>query len=127
MAAGPSIDPVQFLHEQLAAAAPDLLRSLLSTFIDTLMSAEADSLCGAPYGMSSPERVNVRSGYRHRDFDTLAGTLDVAIPKLRSGSYFPDSLRTEANFGRSLNATAVRQPSGVLPASLRNWAMFTWL
>ena len=42
--------------------------------------------------MPGPERVNVRNGYRHRDFDTRAGTLDVAIPKLRSGSYFPDWL-----------------------------------
>jgi putative transposase len=92
MAAKPSIDPAQFVHDQLASASPDLLRTLLSTFIDTLMSAEADALCGAPYGVSSPERVNSRNGYRHRDFDTRAGTLDVAIPKLRSGSYFPDWL-----------------------------------
>jgi len=87
-----SIDPAGFLHDQLAAASPDLLRSLLSTFVEVLMSAEADALCGAAYGASSPERVNVRNGYRHRDFDTRAGTLDVAIPKLRSGSYFPDWL-----------------------------------
>src|SRR6185437_15670836 len=51
-----------------------------------------DAVCGAPYGMPDPGRVNVRNGYRHRDFDTRAGTLDVAIPKLRSGSYFPDWL-----------------------------------
>jgi transposase-like protein len=56
------------------------------------MSAEADAICGAPYGLPGPDRVNVRNGYRHRDFDTRAGTLDVAIPKLRSGSYFPDWL-----------------------------------
>jgi putative transposase len=87
-----SIDPARFLHDQLASASPDLLRSMLTTFIDTLMSAEADAICGAPYGMPSPERVNVRNGYRHRDFDTRAGTLDAAIPKLRSGSYFPDWL-----------------------------------
>src|SRR5438270_5266805 len=87
-----SIDPAQFLHDQLASASPDLLRSLLSTFIDTLMSAEADAVCGAPYGTNSAERNNVRNGYRHRDFDTRAGTIDVAIPKLRSGSYFPDWL-----------------------------------
>ena len=80
------------MHDQLASASPDLLRSMLATFINTLMSAEADAVCGAPYGMPSPERVNVRNGYRHRDFDTRAGTLDVAIPKLRSGSYFPDWL-----------------------------------
>jgi transposase-like protein len=65
---------------------------MLATFINALMSAEADAVCGAPYGMPGPERVNVRNGYRHRDFDTRAGTLDVAIPKLRSGSYFPDWL-----------------------------------
>jgi transposase-like protein len=65
---------------------------MLSTFIDALMSAEADAICGAPYGAASTERVNVRNGYRHRDFDTRAGTVDVAIPKLRSGTYFPDWL-----------------------------------
>ena len=56
------------------------------------MSAEADAVCGAEYGSRSPERINPRNGYRHREFDTRAGTLDVAIPKLRSGSYFPDWL-----------------------------------
>src|SRR5215831_1354528 len=88
MAAKPSIDPASFLHDQVAAAAPDLLRSLLTTFIDVLMSAEADAVCGAPYGVPSPDRVNVRNGYRHRDFDTRAGTLDLSIPRLRQGSYF---------------------------------------
>lgn len=92
MTAKPSIDPARMLHDQLASASPDLLRSLLATFLDSLMSAEADAICGAPYGVSSPERVNVRNGYRHRDFDTRVGTMDVAIPRLRSGSYFPDWL-----------------------------------
>jgi putative transposase len=92
MAAHPSIDPARFLHEHLAEASPDLLRSLLTTMIDTLMSAEADAVCGAAHGERSEQRVNQRNGYRHRDFDTRAGTLDVAIPKLRSGSYFPDWL-----------------------------------
>jgi transposase-like protein len=92
MAAHPSIDPARFLHEHLAQASPDLLRSLLTTMIDTLMSAEADAVCGAGHGERSEARVNHRNGYRHRDFDTRAGTLDVAIPKLRSGSYFPDWL-----------------------------------
>jgi transposase-like protein len=92
MTAPSSIDPARFLDEQLAQASPDLLRQMLTTFIDTLMSAEADAVCGAEYGARSPERSNTRNGYRHRDFDTRAGTLDVAIPKLRSGSYFPDWL-----------------------------------
>jgi putative transposase len=92
MAAMPSIDPARLLEEQLESASPDLLRAMLSTFIQTLMSAEADAVAGAPYGTSSPERVTTRNGYRHRDFDTRAGTIDVAIPKLRQGSYFPDWL-----------------------------------
>ena len=92
MTAPSSIDPAHFLHDQLASASPDLLRSMLATFINALMSAEVDAVCGAPYGTPSLERVNVRNGYRPRDFDTRAGTLEVAIPKLRSGSYFPDWL-----------------------------------
>ncbi|WP_277552063.1 IS256 family transposase [Kocuria oceani] len=92
MTAPSSIDPAQFLHEHLAQASPDLLREMLTTFVNTLLSAEADTVCGAAYGASSPERVNSRNGYRHRDFDTRAGTLDVAIPKLRTGTYFPEWL-----------------------------------
>jgi putative transposase len=85
-------DPTTAVGDVLAAASPDLLRSMLSTFIQTLMSAEADALCGAGYGERSPDRVNSRNGYRHRDFDTRVGTLDVTVPKLRSGSYFPEWL-----------------------------------
>ena len=86
------IDVEKLLADQLASASPDLLRALLSTFIHALMSAEPDALCGAGYGERSEQRSNRRNGYRHRDFDTRAGTIDVAIPKLRSGSYFPDWL-----------------------------------
>jgi putative transposase len=92
MTANPSIDPALFLHEQLAQASPDLMRELLSTFINALLSAHADSVCGADYGVRSSERVNSRNGYRHRDLDTRAGTLDVAVPKLREGSFFPEWL-----------------------------------
>ena len=51
MTAPSSIDPARFLHDQLESASPDLLRSMLTTFINALMSAEADAVCGAPYGM----------------------------------------------------------------------------
>jgi len=64
----------------------------VKTFADALMSAEADTACGAGYGERSPERVNSRNGYRPREWDTRAGTIELAIPKLRSGSYFPDWL-----------------------------------
>jgi putative transposase len=92
MTAGPSIDPARFLHEQLAQASPDLMRELLTTFVNALLSAQADAVCGAGYGERSSERVNSRNGYRHRDLDTRVGTLDVAVPKLREGSLFPEWL-----------------------------------
>ena len=84
-----SIDLPTFMAEHLQRAEPDLLRTMLSTFVQALMSAEADAICGAPYGERSPERTNSRNGYRTRDFDTRTGTMEVAIPKLREGSYFP--------------------------------------
>ena len=92
MTVKPSIDPARLIEEQLSQASPDLLRELLTLFINTLMSAEADAVCGAAYGTQSPDRMNRRNGYRVREFDTRAGTLDLAIPKLRAGTYFPEWL-----------------------------------
>jgi putative transposase len=92
MTAVPSIDPAQILTQHLSQASPDLMRELLTTFVNALVSAEADAVCGASYGTSSPDRTNSRNGYRHRDLDTRVGTIDVAIPKLRSGTYFPEWL-----------------------------------
>jgi len=94
MAAAPSIDLSAWMSEHLEQASPDLLRAMLSSFVEALMGADADAICNAPYGARSDERTNTRNGYRHRDWDTRAGTIDVAIPKLRSGSYFPDWLLT---------------------------------
>ena len=92
MTVSTSIDAAGLIEEQLAQASPDLLRELLTSFINTLMSAEADAVCGAAYGTSSPERTNRRNGYRPRDFDTRIGTLELEIPKLRAGTYFPEWL-----------------------------------
>ena len=92
MTVEPSIDPARLLEEQLAQASPDLLRELLTTFVNTLMSAEADAVCGAAYGTISPDRINRRNGYRSREFDTRAGTVELSVPKLRRGSYFPEWL-----------------------------------
>jgi putative transposase len=77
-----SVDPAGFLREQIESASPDLLREMVKTFADALMSAEADAVCGAAYGQRSQERVNSRNGYRPREWDTRAGTVELAIPKL---------------------------------------------
>ena|SRR5690606_31986834 len=89
MAARDSVDVVGLVREQLEGASPDLLQAMVKTFAEALMSAEADAVCGAAYGQRSPERVNSRNGYRPREWDTRAGTIELAIPKLRQGSYFP--------------------------------------
>jgi len=67
-------------------------RELLTTFVNALLSAQADAVCGAEYGARDLERVNRRNGYRNRELDTRVGTSDVAIPKLREGSLFPEGL-----------------------------------
>jgi len=92
MTVTPNPNDLPAVLEQLQQAEPDLLRSMLTAFVQALMSAEADAQCGAEYGSRRPDRTNRRNGYRHREWDTRAGTIELAIPKLREGSYFPDWL-----------------------------------
>jgi len=77
------------LREQLVSASPDLARQMLTSLAQALMSADVDAICGADYGEVSPDRVNRRNGYRSRDWDTRVGTIELQIPKLREGTYFP--------------------------------------
>jgi transposase-like protein len=86
------MDVLSWLRKQLEDADVDLLREMVSAFVATLMGAEVDAICNAEYGKRSPERHNSRNGYRDRRWDTRTGTIDLKIPKLRSGSYFPDWL-----------------------------------
>ncbi len=78
----PSMDMLSWLRKQLEEADVDLLREMVQVFVQGLMGAEADALCGAAYGEKSPERVNSRNGDRARDWDTRAGTIELLIPKL---------------------------------------------
>lgn len=87
-----TMDLLGWLRKHLEAADTDLLREMVLGFVQALMSAEADAACGAPLGERSAERVNQRNGYRPRRLDTRVGTLELAIPKLRAGSYYPDWL-----------------------------------
>jgi putative transposase len=87
-----SVDVLAWLRNRLEAEDGDLVREMLQAFAERLMSAEADALCGAPKGARTPDRTNQRNGYRSRRWDTRAGTIELEIPKLRKGSYFPDWL-----------------------------------
>ena len=84
------VGSLAWLRKQVEVADKDLLREIVKGMVETLMSAEADNICGAPYRKSSAERVNRRNGYRERRWDTRVGTIDLASPRLRQGSYFPD-------------------------------------
>src|SRR5579875_3511393 len=92
MAVKNSLHLPEVLDDLVAKASPDLLKELVSRFVNALMCAEADAICGAGWGEVSPERVNRRNGYRTRPWDTRAGSIEVKVPKLRTGSYFPDWL-----------------------------------
>lgn len=92
MTAPHSMNLPELVSAQLEQADADTLRSLLKTFCEALMSAEAQALCGAGYGEVTPERTNSRNGYRARDWDTRAGSVELRVPKLREGSYFPEWL-----------------------------------
>ena len=83
-------DVVVWMREQLQQAHPDLLREMLASLVQELMGAEAQELCGADYGERSNDRVNSRNGYRDREWDTRAGTIELDIPKLSAGSYCDD-------------------------------------
>ena len=108
-----SMDALAWLRKQLEADGNDLLREMVRSFAEGLMGAEADLVCGAPYGETSPERTNRRNGYRSRRWDTRVGSIDLRIPKLRAGSYFPDWLldartRSERAFIQVVSEAYVR-------------------
>ena len=101
------VDPAGLLGEALSDASPDLMRSLLQTVINSLLCADADAVVGAEWGKPSRDRIAQRNGYRHRDLDTRVGTIDVAIPKLRSGTYFPEWLLERRKRAESALITVV--------------------
>ena len=87
-----TMDGLTWLRKQVEEADTDLLREMVKLFCERLMGEEVDAICGAAYGERSEDRTNRRNGYRTRAWDTRTGTIDLAIPKLREGSYFPDWL-----------------------------------
>src|SRR5450755_2132500 len=77
-------------EETLASASPDVLREMIRGFAQRMMDADVEVRCNAGYGEITPGRVNSRNGYRAREWDTRAGTIELAIPKLRQGTYYPE-------------------------------------
>ena len=75
------VDPAHVLGELLAEASPDMMRSLLQTMLNALLSADADAVVGAEYGQPTPGRAAQRNGYRYRALDTRTGTIDARDPE----------------------------------------------
>ncbi len=108
MAAGDIVPvPGTQFEETLASASPDLLREMIKGFAQRMMDAEVEQVCGAGYGEVTPERVNSRNGYRRRDWDTRAGTIELAVPKLRQGTYYPEWLLERRRRAERALATVV--------------------
>jgi putative transposase len=89
-------------EEALESASPDLLREMIKGFAQRMMDADVEVRCNAGYGEVTPDRVNSRNGYRRREWDTRAGTIELAIPKLRQGSYYPEFLEHRRRAERAL-------------------------
>jgi putative transposase len=107
------------LRELLEKSADaDLLREMIGFAAERLMELEVQALTGAGYGERSPDRLAQRNGYRERDWATRAGTVELRIPKLRKGSYFPGFLEPRRVAEKAL--TAVIQEAYVQGISTRS-------
>ena len=112
-------DPTMALRALLEKSSDtDLLREMVGFTAQRLMELEAESLTGAPYGKRGDERVNQRNGFRDRSWETRAGTIELRVPKLRRGSYFPGFLEPRRMAEKAL--TAVIQEAYVQGVSTRS-------
>ena len=81
----------------------DVLRQVVCWLAEELMEAEVTAAAGAGYGERGSERVARRNGYRQRPWDTRVGSIELAIPKLRAGSYFPGFLEPRRRSEQALS------------------------
>jgi transposase-like protein len=99
-----SMDLLELLRKRGEDGDVDFLREALQVLVEGIMDAEVSARIGAEYGERSPDRLTHRNGYRTRAWDTRVGTMDLRIPKLRDGSYFPSLLEPRRRSERALLA-----------------------
>ncbi len=98
----------EFVRKVLSDEHADLLREALTWFCAELMEAEVSAHTGAGHGERSPERITNCNGYRERRWDTRAGSIELAIPRIRQGSYFPSFLEPRTRAEQALVAVIAR-------------------
>ena len=100
------------------------LREMMGFAAERLMQLETEAACGAATGERSAGRTNQRNGYRERDWETRAGTVELRIPKLRRGSYFPSFLEARRMAEKELTAV-IRRPISKAspPGPLTTWSV----
>ena len=112
-------DPMMHLRSLLEKTPDaDILRDMISFAAERLMEIEVGGMTGAGYGEKSPTRLAQRNGHRERDWHTRAGTVELRIPKLRKGSYFPGFLEPRRMAEKAL--TAVIQEAYIQGISTRS-------
>ena len=118
-----SVDLLELLRKQAAGGDLDFLREAVAVLAEAVMEAEVAAQIGAGHGERSPERTTWRNGYRPRRWDTRAGSIELQIPKLRQGSYFPALLEPRRRAERALLSVVqqayVETMSHLVPLSTR--------
>ena len=101
----------------------DLLREMIGFTAERLMALEVEGLTGAAHGERSADRITHRNGYRDRSWETRAGTVELKIPKLRKGSYFPGFLEPRRMAEKALAAVIQERPTSraCRPARSTTW------
>ena len=98
------MDLLELLRKRGMDGDVDFLLEALGVVAQGIMDAEVPVKTGSAYGERSPDRVTQRNGYRTRSWDTRVGTMELRIPKLRDGSYFPSLLEPRRRSEKALLA-----------------------
>lgn len=108
------VDLVNLVGNVLEGQQGDMLKAALSTFLHALMDVQVAERCGAAYGERSADRTNSRNGTRSRALETRLGTVELEIPKLREGSYYPPFLQPRRRWEQAfVNVVAEAYVAGV--------------
>ena len=103
-----SMDLLELLRKRGVEGDVDFLREALQVLVEGIMDAEVSAQIGAQHGERNSDRITYRKGYRNRDWDTRVGTMELRIPRLREGSYFPSLLEPRRRIEKALLALIQR-------------------